>query len=75
MKKVQEAIMHIEALYPPDSDSRIAAAIGRSLMDDSVGNPVGYNNWRSLSDDNLIRLAIANLEREGEYKLAEKLKP
>lgn len=58
----QEAIQHIEALYPPDSEYPDTAEIGKNLMDWAVGNPVGYKNWRDMTDDQLIRLAEANLE-------------
>lgn len=61
-----EAIRHIESLYPPDARDYDTMMIGKVLMDDTVGNPVGYNNWRDLPEDSLIKLAIANLEEAGE---------
>lgn len=62
----QDAIHHIQALYPPDSQYEQTRAIGRDLMDNTVGNKVGYDNWRNLSDDDLIALAKANLSEAGE---------
>lgn len=70
MVTVEDAIGHIESLYPPDSGYEDTAAIGRNLMDCSVGNKVGYDNWRDLSDADLFALAKANLEEEREYELA-----
>ncbi len=63
---VQDAIRHIQALYPPDSQHDETRAIGRHLMDNITGNQVGYKNWRDLSDDKLILLAEANLSEAGE---------
>lgn len=62
----QDAIKHIEALYPPDSQYEEVKAIGRDLMDNMVGNKVGYNNWRNLPDADLIALAKENLIAAGE---------
>ena len=62
----QDAINHIQALYPPDSQYDDTRAIGRELMDSAVGNKVGYINWRDLSDGDLIALAKANLAESGE---------
>jgi hypothetical protein len=57
----QDAIQHIQALYPPDSQYDDTRAIGRDLMDNTVGGKVGYNKWRELSDTDLLALAKANL--------------
>jgi hypothetical protein len=65
--KASDAIHHIEQLYPPDSEYDDTRKIGRELMDNVVGNKVGYNNWRQLSDIELCRLARANLIEAGEY--------
>lgn len=62
----QDAIQHIQSLYPPDSQYDDTSAIGRDLMDNAIGNKVGYNNWRDLSDTDLITLAKANLAEAGE---------
>lgn len=62
----QEAIQHIEALYPPDSQFGDTRAIGRELMQNYVGNSVGYSNWREMPYSDLIQLAKANLEQAGE---------
>ncbi len=62
----QDAIQHIQSLYPPDSQYDDTRAIGRDLMDNTVGNQTGYSNWRNLSDDKLISLAKANLRQAGE---------
>lgn len=63
---VQEAIGHIQALYPPDSQYEETRAIGRDLMDNTIGNKVGYNKWREIPDVDLITLAKANLSEAGE---------
>lgn len=63
---VQEAIQHIQALFPPDSQYDDTRVIGRGLMENSVGNAIGYNRWRELPDADLIRLAKANLAEAGE---------
>lgn len=63
---VQDAIGHIQALYPPDSQYEQTRVIGRDLMDNTVGNKVGYNRWRELLDADLIALAKANLSEAGE---------
>ena len=62
----QDAIQHIKALYPPDSEYDDTREIGRDLMDNTVGNKVGYNRWRDLPDSDLILLAKANLRAAGE---------
>lgn len=66
---VQDAISHIDALYPPDSEYEGTRAIGRDLMDNTVGNAVGYNNWRLLPDADLIALARACLNYESNRKI------
>jgi len=63
---VQDAIGHIQALYPPDSQYEQTRIIGRELMDYVVGNKVGYSNWRDLPDADLIALAKENLIAAGE---------
>ena len=65
-KKAREAIDHIEALYPPDSEYEDTAFIGRDLMRNVVGNKVGYIQWRTLPEEDLIALAHANLREAGE---------
>ena len=60
-----DAIRHIEALYPPDSQYADTAEVGRNLMDCTVGNSVGYSNWRNLPEAELIALAKAMLEEHG----------
>lgn len=62
----QDAINHIQALYPPDSQYDDTRVIGRALMDNTVGNKIGYNNWRNLPAGDLIALAKANLAESGE---------
>lgn len=62
----QMAIQYINDLYPPDSEYDDSRTIGRDIMDSTVGNQVGYNNWRDLPEESLIKLAIANLEEAGE---------
>ena len=62
----QDAINHIQALYPPDSQYDDTRAIGRELMDSAVGNKVGYINWRDLPYADLIALAKENLIAAGE---------
>lgn len=66
----QDAIGHIESLYPPDSQYEETAKIGRDLMLNSIGNKVGFANWRELSDRDLFLLCRANLIEEGEFKIA-----
>lgn len=66
---VQEATSHINALYPPDSEYDGTREIGRDLMDNTVGNAVGYNRWRDLPDADLIALAKANLNYESNRKI------
>lgn len=61
----QEAINHIESLYPPDSEFGDTAKIWRDIIDNTIGNKVGYENWRNLSESDLITLAYANLEEHG----------
>lgn len=65
----QDAIVHIELLYPPDSEYEDTREIGRELMLNTVGNKVGYENWRDLDDEDLIKLAKANLLEAGEIEL------
>lgn len=74
MTKAEEALNHIEMLYPPDSQYESTREIGRDLMDNTVGNSVGYDNWRELSGNQLIDLAVANLEKHGENQIAWDLK-
>lgn len=76
MSKVtaEEAMSHIESLYPPDSKYDETRAIGQQLMATYVGNSVGYSNWRELPDNDLLILASVNLEREGERGLAAQFK-
>lgn len=62
----QDAIRHIEALFPPDSVYADSREIGQKLMANLVGNKVGYKNWRDLPESDLITLAKANLEEAGE---------
>lgn len=62
----EDAIKHIEAMFPPDSQYADTREVGRNLMDCWVGNPVGYRYWRDLGTPELIRLAKANLEEGGE---------
>ena len=66
---VHDAIVHIELLYPPDSEYEDTREIGRELMLKTVGNKVGYENWRDLDDEDLIKLAKANLLEAGEIEL------
>ena len=62
----------IEALYPPDSKYSETAERGREFMDNLIGNKVGYMNWRSLPNCDLLKLATAMLEEEGEeYSVEE----
>lgn len=75
----QEAIGHIEALYPPDSEYADTREIGMWLMDDVVCSGTPYQNWRDLPEKDLIRLAEYNLAQAGEpvatcdtYEAAEK---
>jgi hypothetical protein len=60
-KTPEEAIRIIEGLYPPDSKYDDTRTIGRDLMDNTVGNIVGYNQWRELLYSDLFRLAYANI--------------
>ena len=54
----------IEALYPPYSKYSETAEIGRELMDNLIGNKVGYMNWRSLPNCDLLKLATAMMEED-----------
>ena len=54
----------IEALYPPDSKYNETAERGREFMDNLIGNKVGYMNWRSLPNCDLLKLATAMLEED-----------
>lgn len=70
MKTIQDAINHVESLYPPDSQYEDTAQIGRELMNNSVGNSVGFENWRELPKRHLFLLCRANLLEHGEKALA-----
>lgn len=72
LHQMQDAIGHIDSLYPPDSHYADTARIGRELMDTHVGNSMGYSNWRELSAKELFRLAWANLVKHGESSMASK---
>ena len=52
--KREEAIRHIEALYPVDSQYTGTAKIGRNLLREAEENVAG---WRSLPDEVLIEYA------------------
>ena len=58
--------MIIGGLYPPDSQYEGTRVYGRELMDNTVGNKLGCQNWRDLPDEDLINLAKANLIEAGE---------
>lgn len=60
----KQALDHISRLYPPDSEFPDVRKIGRALMDEAVGNAVGYNNWRDLPERDLVKLAEINLLKE-----------
>ena len=70
MATIQDAIGHIESLYPPDSQYPDTAKIGRKFMDDSCGNSIGYDNWRDLPKSKLFLLCRLNLLQEREFSLA-----
>ncbi len=63
----EQAIQHIETLYPPDSQFPDIRATGRWLMDENIGNSVGYNNWRNLPEQSLKELATINLLHANEH--------
>lgn len=65
LNDAHDAIRHIEALYPPDSQYDDTRAIGRDIMDNTVGNKTGYDMWRNLPEPELIALAKAMLEEHG----------
>lgn len=71
--KAEIALRHIESLYPPDSQYEDTERIGKELMDNTVGNVIGYSNWRDLSDEHMIELAKANLRESGEHQLVSEL--
>lgn len=72
-EKFNMAIDHIEMLFPPDSQYEETRAIGKNLMDNTVGNSVGYSNWRNLPYGQMIELAKANLREAGEHSLISEL--
>lgn len=57
----QEAINHIESLFPPDSPYENTATIGRQLLEQARRDISG---WRNESDQVLIRLAQLCLEQD-----------
>lgn len=72
-QKFDIALNHIEMLYPPDSQYEDTRVIGKGLMDNTVGNSVGYSNWRNLPFGQMIELAKANLMEAGEEQLISEL--
>lgn len=72
LHQMQDAIGHIDSLYPPDSDYADTARIGRELMDTHVGNSMGYSNWRELSAKELFLLASVVLFKAGSPSLGYK---
>lgn len=73
MSKVEIALGHIESLFPPDSEFADTKIIGKDLMDNTIGYSIGYSNWRNLPEEDLVKLAIANLQEAGETELISEL--
>lgn len=57
-----ECVKVIESLYPPTCQYESTEDIGRELMDVTVGNSVGYKNWKNLPPKSLYELALANID-------------
>jgi len=55
IESVEDAIANIELLFPPDSEYKDTREIGRSLLQEAIGN-VGFT-WRDYPDDVLIEFA------------------
>lgn len=55
VETAEEAIRHIELLFPPDSEYRDTSATGKSLLEEAKGN-VGFS-WRHYPEDVLIEFA------------------
>jgi len=58
-----EAIQHIENLYPADSPYQDTSEIGKDLLIEAIGE-----YWRELPDNILIKYAELCLTKEGEYR-------
>lgn len=71
--RAEIAQRHIESLYPPDCENEDTEKIGRELMDNTIGNCIGYSNWRNLSDQHMVDLGIANLREAGEDQFIPEL--
>jgi hypothetical protein len=56
----KEAIQHIEALYPPDSEYEDTAAIGEAFIEKAK---TMCNDWRNLPD-NVLKLAASMMIEE-----------
>ncbi len=69
----QEAIQHIESLYPIDSEYEDTNAIGEILLAQAKRE---VNNWRNLPDAILIRYAelCINEENSGTQTAAFRMK-
>ena len=61
----QDAISHIESLYPPDSHYPRTAEIGQHLLE-SININADPEKWRDLPESDLMLLAEANLIEAGE---------
>ena len=57
----EEAINHIESLYPPDDDYSRTAEIGNELLEQARSEVT--QDWRKESDAVLIRFAELSLMR------------
>jgi len=57
----EEAIRHIEALYPADSDYKDTAEIGRQLLE-RIKREV--NDWRSEPNAVLVRYAELCIDKD-----------
>lgn len=58
--ELEEAIQHIQSLYPPDSQYGDTSSTGKSLLEEAKGN-VGFS-WRDYPEDVLIEFAKLSLE-------------
>lgn len=57
----EDAIMHIKALYPPDSQFPETAAMGKEIIEQAKDR---CNHWTNLPEDVLILAASMMIDRE-----------
>lgn len=59
----EEAIMHIKALYPPDSQFPETAAMGREIIEAAKRR---CSSWENLPEDVLVTAASIMISKERE---------